>query len=69
MAYIALSRVTSGAGLYLLENDNDTEKIYCDSNLNKQLDKIPEADATGDWHNVSPQIVSDSHPFLVANHN
>lgn len=69
MAYVALSRVTSGAGLYLLEEDYDPDKIYCDPNVNKQLEKMPTTDTLPGWHKIPPVIISNSHHLLIASHN
>lgn len=69
MAYVALSRVTSGAGLYLLDDDYDLDKIYCDPNVNKQLEKMPRADTLPGWQKIPPVIVSNPHHLLISSHN
>lgn len=71
MAYVALSRVTTGQGLYLLDSDFDTSVIYCDANVSKQLDNMTRAETLHQWKivHVADEIKPQPDHLLVASHN
>ena len=71
MAYVALSRVTSGKGLYLLDSDFDLNVIYSNPNVKKQLDSMPKADSLPEWKILfkADEITVDPETLILASHN
>ena len=71
MAYVALSRVTTGNGLYLLDVDFDSSVIYSNPNVDKQLNLMPNADTIPQWKTLfkADQITVDSGTLILASHN
>ena len=70
MAYVALSRVTSGKGLYLLDTDFDTSVIYSDPKVNKQLQTMAHAETLPEWKNLHVfEDIKDPTKILISSQN
>ena len=68
MAYVALSRVTTSKGLFLIEEDFNTTDIYCNVKLSGALTNMPSARPL--WSSLLPPLVSDNNDsLLVVSHN
>ena len=64
MAYVALSRVSSIDGMYLV--DYDSSKIFCDEGIAKELAKMPVCDVS-----LANPFTNVDHnkSFIIAHHN
>ena len=64
MAYVALSRVSSIDGMYLI--DYDSSKIFCDEGIAKELAKMPVCDVS-----LANPFTNVDHnkSFIIAHHN
>ena len=64
MAYVALSRVSSIDGMYLV--DYDSSKIVCDKGIAKEIAKMPLCDLSAS----NPMTNVDHNKyFIIAHHN
>jgi exonuclease III len=68
MGYVALSRVTSLEGLFLVKEDYDENKIYCDISVHKALQLMPDAKTLPQW-TAQVNLTSLNSQCILISHN
>lgn len=70
MAYVALSRVTSSSGMYLLKDHFNPDAIYCDEAIEDKLSNMPKANILPGWNTLMPKNQFNHQNYIyIASHN